>query len=138
MKVENVYKTSKKKLSGTSFKEVFQNAEVLYKEIKSRTKRTPYVRSKYFKKEKVFLTLFWQHLFDKQEKDRTRRLKFYECALDLIKNSTDDPVSRENFKKKDELLHRFYGITKDKEKFIVQIKENKRTKRKDLISMYPE
>ena len=134
----SIYQTKKYKISGTSFKEVFKNAEIVYKEIKSKSKRTPYIRSKYFNKEKVFLALFWQHLFQKQEKDRVRRLKFYDCALDLIKNSSSNPESRENFQKKNELLHRFYGITKNKEKFVVQIKENKRTKRKDLISMYPD
>ena len=77
-------------------------------------------------------------MFDKNEKDRVRRLRYYDCALDLIKNSNYDPVSRENFQKKDELLHRFYGVAKNNEKFVVQIKENKRTKRKDLISIYPE
>jgi len=132
------YKTQKKKIPGTSFEEVRKSARIIFKEITSKTKRTPYIRSRYFKKEKVFLNLFWSHLFDKNEKDRVRRLKFYDCALDLIRNSTYDPESRENFQKKDELLHRFYGITINGEKFVVQIKENKRTKRKDLISIYPE
>jgi len=130
--------SSKSKISGTSFSEVREEAERTYRTIKSHTKRTPYIRSKYFTKEKVFLTIFCSHLFEKNEKDRTRRLKFYNCAIDLIRNSSTSPVSRENFKNKDELLHRFYGKTKNKECFIVQIKENKRSKRKDLISIYPE
>lgn len=134
----NVYKTKKQKIAGTNFKEVNKTAEIIFKQIKKRTKRTPYVRSKYFKNEKVFLNLFWSHLFEKHEKDRTRRLKFYDCALDLIRNSTYNPETRENFQKKDELLHRFHGVTKNKEEFVVQIKENKRTKRKDLISIYPK
>ena len=133
-----LFKTKKKKIAGSSFKEVNKTAQLIYKQIKSKTKRTPYIRSKYFKKEKVFLTLFWDHLFDKKEKDRVRRLKFYDCALDLIKNSTYDPETRENFRKKNELLHRFHDILASGEKFVVQIKENKRTKRKDLISIYPE
>ena len=116
--------SSKSKISGTSFSEVREEAERTYRTIKSHTKRTPYIRSKYFTKEKVFLTIFWSHLFEKNEKDRTRRLKFYNCAIDLIRNSSTSPVSRENFK--------------NKECFIVQIKENKRSKRKDLISIYPE
>lgn len=99
--------SSKSKISGTSFSEVREEAERTYRTIKSRTKRTPYIRSKYFTKEKVFLTIFWSHLFEKNEKDRTRRLKFYNCAIDLIRNSSISPVSRENFKNKDELLHRF-------------------------------
>ena len=132
------FKSSKQKIAGTSFKEVNKTAKFIFKQIESKTKRTPYIRSKYFNKDKIFLSLFWAHLFDKQEKDRTRRLKFYDCALDLIKNANSDPVTRENFQKKDELLHRFYGVTTNREKFVVQIKENKRTKRKDLISIYPE
>jgi len=132
------FKSSKNKLAGTSFSEINKIAKSIFKPIETRTKRSPYVRSKYFKKDKVFLSLFWAHLYEKQEKDRTRRLKFFDCAMDLIRNSTENPVTRENFRKKDELLHRFYGETKNKEKFIVQIKENKRTKRKDFISVYPE
>lgn len=133
----SIYKTKIKKIAGTSFSEVRVSAENSYRKIKSRSKRTPYIRSKYFKNEKIFLTLFWQHLFDKQEKVRLRRLRFYDCALDLIRHSIFDPETRENFRKKDELLHRFMGSLKNGEQFVVQIKENKRTKRKDLISIYP-
>lgn len=133
-----VYRTKKKKLSGSNFKEIEKRALAVFKEIKSKTKRTPYIKSKYFRREKVFLNIFWQHLHQKREKDRIRRLKFYECALDLIKDSTYDPETRENFQKKDELLHRFFGSTPTDEKFVVQIKENKRTRRKDFISVFPE
>lgn len=133
-----VFKSSKSKISGTSFSEVRESADRTYRSIKARTKRTPYIKSKYFKGEKVFLTIFWSHLFEKQEKDRTRRLKFYNCAVDLIRNSTFNPITRENFQKKDEILHRFSGKSKDGGGFIVQIKENKRTKRKDFISVYLE
>ena len=132
------YKTHKNKLSGTNFTEVNKKAVRIFRLIKSQSKRQPYIRSKYFRKEKVFLNLFWSHLHEKHEKDRVRRLKFFECALDLIRNSTNNPETRENFKQKDELLHRFYGATKNREEFVVQIKENKRTKRKDLISIYPK
>ena len=133
-----IYLTKKSKIAGTSFKEVTKKARAVFDRVKARTKRRPYVRSKYFKKDKIFISIFWTHLFKKNEKDRLRRLRFLECALDLIINSNFDPVTRENFQKKDELLHRFYGSTTNKDKFVVQIKENKRTKRKDLISIYPE
>lgn len=132
----NFYKTKKNKLAGSSFHEVNRSAQILYKQIRSETKRTPYIRSKYFKNEKVFLAIFWSHLFEKHEWERTTRLKFYPCAIDLIKNSTYDPVTRENFKQTDEILHRFYGKTKDNQEFVVQIKENKRSKRKDMISIF--
>lgn len=132
------FKTKKQKIAGTSFKEINKVAKTIFNRIKTKTRRTPYLRSKYFKKEKVFLNLFWRHLYKKNEGDRVRRLKFYDCALDLIVNSHYNPETRENFKKKDELLHRFHGILKNGEKFVVQVKENKRTRRKDLISIYPE
>jgi hypothetical protein len=131
------YKTNRQKLPGTSFKEVEQAARAIFRQIKSRSKRTPYVRSKYFRKEKVFLNIFWQHLHEKHEKDRVRRLKFYDCAIDLIQHSTLAPETRENFQNKDELLHRFLGQTKSGDQFVVQIKEDKRSGRKDLISIYP-
>lgn len=131
------YKSNKKLVGGSNFSEVRKNADRIFDLIKSKTKRTPYIRSKYFRKEKVFLNIFWKHIFDKHEKDRTRRLRLFDCALDLIRNSTISPITRENFKNKDELLHRFEGFTKNNEKFIVQIKENKRNKRKDFISVFP-
>jgi len=132
------FKSSKNKIPGTSFSEVRDIADEIFRSIKRKSKRTPYVRSKYFNKEKIFLTIFWQHFFEKNERDRIRRLKFYDCAIDLIVRSAKSPISRENFKNKDELLHRFYGISKDGSSFVVQVKENKRTKRKDLVSIYPE
>lgn len=137
MKSSNdVYKTKIDKLSGSSFKEIEKQAKKIFRSIK--TKRTPYLRSKYFKGEKVFLNIFWKHLYDKHEKDRTRRLKFYECALDLIKNTTQDPTTKDNPNKLEEILWRFWGITKNNEFFRVQIKENKRSKRKDFISIIPD
>ena len=38
----------------------------------------------------------WKHFYDKNEKDRVRRLRFYNCALELIEKSANNPVSREN------------------------------------------
>lgn len=131
------YKTKEKIISGTSFTEINRVAKTIFRKITAKTKRTPYVRSKYFNKEKIFLTIFWRHLYEKSEKDRVRRLRYYHCAIDTLINSNIDPETRENFAKKDELLHRFYGVTKNKEQFVAQVKENKRTKRKDFISVYP-
>ena len=134
----HVYKSSKARISGSNYREVSRAAKTIFKQIKSRTKRTPYVRSKYFRGEKVFLNIFWSHLHEKHERERVRRLRFYSCAIDLIKSSTYDPITRENFKQKDEVLHRFSGKSKEGKIFTAQIKENKRTKRKDLISIFPD
>ena len=134
----NAYKTNKKKISGSSYKEVNKAAERIFKIIKSRTKRTPYIRSKYFKGQKIFLNIFWRHLLDKRENDRLRRLKFFDCAMDLIRNTTYEPTTKENPNKRSEVLHRFAGITSNNEIFYVQIKEDKASGRKDLLSMFPE
>ncbi len=131
------YLTKVKKLSGTSYAEVKKDAEIIFKQIKSKTKRNPYARSAYFNKQKVFFNFFWQHLLEKSHKERVRRLKFLPCAVDLIRNSKIAPTSKENIDKIDEMLHRFVGQTKEKEIFFVQIKENKKSGKKYLISCFP-
>ena len=70
-------------------------------------------------------------------KDKTRRLKYFPCAIDLIKNNRFEPTSKENPNKKDEILHRFSGITPDNEVFFVQIKEVKKNSQKWLMSVFP-
>lgn len=109
----------------------------VYRPIKKRTKRKPYIRSAYFKKEKVFLNLFWEHLFRKHEKDRIRRLKYFGGAIELIRYSHNQPASKENPNRRSEMLHRFAGLTKNKELFFIQIKENKKSGQKHLMSIFP-
>ncbi|MDO8430482.1 MAG: hypothetical protein Q7S72_00620, partial [Candidatus Taylorbacteria bacterium] len=70
------YETKIKKLSGTSYDEVYPQAISIYKKLASKTKRRPYLRSKYFNKEKIFLDYFWTHIILKNRRDRTRRLKY--------------------------------------------------------------
>jgi hypothetical protein len=131
------YRTKISKLSGTDFHEVHRKARDYYKQIKKKSKRRPYIRSAYFDKNKIFLELFWQHLFDKENwQDRLRRLKYFTCAIELIKNCNFEPMSRENPNKRSEILHRFIGIARDNEVFFVQIKEDKQTGNKYLISVF--
>jgi hypothetical protein len=132
-----IYQTKSKKLSGSEFHEVYPKAFALYRTIKNRSKRRPYVRCAYFKKDKVFIDYFWGHLWQKNWKDRMRRLKYYPCALDLLKNSKIDPVAQQNRNNKLQLLHRFMGITSDKELFVVQVSENKQTGQKNFLSVFP-
>jgi len=132
------YQTKIKKLSGTSYSEIRKNANDLFKQIKLKTKRRPYIKSVYFNKQKIFFDFFWQHLFEKPFKERVRRLKYFGCALGLIKNSRNDPISFENPCRHAEILHRFAGLSKEKELFYVQIKENKKTNKKYLMSIFPE
>lgn len=133
----NAYRTKTQKLSGTDFKEVREKARNLYQNIKKKSRRKPYIRSKFFKKEKIFLDLFWSHLFEKNYWDQTRRLKFFPCAIELVENSSSEPISKQNPNKESEVLHKFEGITPSKEVFFVCIKEQNKGK-KWLMSIYPD
>ncbi len=131
------YQTKTNKLSGTSLKEVKKNALIFYKrEIEKSSKKQPYVRSAYFKKEKVFFNYFWEHIFQKSPKERFERLKYFKAAVDLVKNSRNQPTSKENPNKKAEILHRFAGLTRNKEIFYVQIKEDRKSKKKYFMSCF--
>lgn len=133
------YRTKTNKLPGADFHEVSQKTLSVYDLIKKQTKRKPYVRSAYFKKDKAFIGLFWRHLFDKKNwRDRVRRLKYFPAAIEVIRHSRFDPASEENRNKRSEMLHRFAGITSDNELFYVQIKEEKSSGQKFLISIFPE
>lgn len=133
------YQTKSKKLPGTQFSEVSKQAYKLYQSIKRGTKRRPYVRSIYFGKEKVFLPLFWHHLHEKlSHKDKIRRLKYFPCGIELLKNCRVPPVVKLNPNKKSEMLYRFTGITPNGETFFVQVKENKSNGEKWLISIFPD
>jgi len=135
------YPTKSNKLAGHNFKEVEVNAMLIYKKITDRTKRKPYVRSAYFrtqgKKQKIFFDYFWTHLYQKGFKERVKRLRYFKASVEVIKESRNHPVSIDNPHKKGEILHRFVGLTKDKELFYVQIKENKRIGQKYFMSCFP-
>ena len=87
------YQAKSKKISGTNLAEVYRASERIYKEIARKTKRRPYIRSAYFKKEKIFFDYFWNHLRQKVPKERFKRLKFFEASVELIKKSRNKPVS---------------------------------------------
>jgi len=132
----DIFKTKEQVIRGTKYSEVYPRALIIYKNIVSRTKRRPYIRSKYFKKEKIFLDYFWDHLREKNWHDRVRRLKFYSCAIDLIEHSNIRPDTHRNPMRKSEMLYRFTGQTQNGDSFFVQIKENKR-KQKYFMSVFP-
>ncbi len=133
------YRTRVSKLAGTDYREIHKKARYFYERIRNRTKRRPYVRSAYFDKDKIFLDVFWSHLFGKPNwRDRVRRVKFLPPAIELIEHSRSEPESKENPNRSSEILHRFTGITPDQEIFYVQIKEDKRTSQKFLISIFPD
>lgn len=134
------YQTKSNKLPGTSLKEVRKNALIVHKKISKSTRGKDYMRSAYFrkqKKQKIFMDYFWKHLYQKSPKERFKRLKYFNAAIDLIKNSRNKPVSKPNPNRKSEVLHRFAGLTKDKELFFVQIKEDKKDGKRYFMSCFP-
>lgn len=125
-------------LPGSSLSEIVKLARREYHVIQKRTpRRVPYVRSKYFVKDKIFIGSFWDHTNKKSPQERVRRLKLYSCALDLLRNTTFAPETIHTNVDKDSSAHLFYGFTKDGARFCVRVKESKRTGRKDFTSVYP-
>lgn len=72
----------------------------------------------------------------KHRNDRMNRLRLYKSAIDLLRHSTFTPDSIVMKNDKNIMLHRFYGITLDGYEFCVQVKENKRSGRKDFMSVF--
>jgi len=132
-----IYKVKSDKISGENYIDVERVARQAYRIIAGRTKRNPYIRSAYFHKDKIFLSLFWQHLMQKHEGDRKRRLRYFNCAIELLRHSTIPPETKQNPLNKNELLHRFTGQTIHGDIFIVHIAEDKRKGNKFLISVFP-
>lgn len=130
------YQTNKQKLSGTNYTETRKQALIVFNEIKRATKRRPYIRSAYFKKQKIFFDYFWTHLHQKRARERFARLQYFEAAIELITYSKNHPSSKQNPNQEKEILHRFAGLTKNKEQFYVQIKEDKRSDKKYFMSCF--
>jgi len=125
-----------KKLPGTNYTEIKRRANSYFLVIKGHTKRRPYIRSAYFKGEKIFFDYFWLHLANKNFSDKLRRLKFFPAATDLVKNNKIKPIIIK-VSNRAEIYYRFSGITKDKYSFLVQIKENRKNGQKFFISCFP-
>lgn len=133
-----IYQTKQRRVAGTRYREVYDDAFYSYLKIRQSTKRRPYIRSIYFKQQKIFLDLFWRHLHEKNWRDRARRIRFFPAAIELIKYSSFLPISKPNPNHSNEILHRFIGSTRDGEIFYVQIREDTLTGNKSLYSIFPE
>jgi hypothetical protein len=64
-------------------------------------------------------------------------MRYLPCAIELIQKSRNHPTSMQNPNHPNETLHRFAGITANRQLFMTQIKEHKRTGRKELMSVFP-
>lgn len=131
-----IYQSSAELLTGENYIDRERKARKIHKEIASHTKRSPYVRSTYFKKSKIFIKPFWEHLNQKSQYDRRRRLKYYAVAIDLLRHSTCEPHTRQNPNGDGQIVHRFAGQTKDGNLYYVQVKEDRRTDNKYFMSVF--
>lgn len=129
-----VYQSKFNRIPGTDYAEATKNARREYSKVQKSTKRQPYVRSRYFSKDKIFINIFWNHLAQKRKGEQIVRAKLLLVALDLLRNTTFDP---ESIFEKGSALHRFYGVTADKVDFAVQVKHDLKTGRKDFMSVFP-
>lgn len=134
----SIYQSKYQQLPGTSHEEAIKSARDYYDGVrKHNPRRRPHIRSIYFSRDKVFLQLYWDHLMQKNRRERIRRARLFRCALDLIQNTRFAPDTIIDTKNTNILLHRFYGKSAEHVHFCVQIIENKRSRRKDLISCFP-
>lgn len=131
-----VWKVTSKIIPGQIYQNVNKIARALFHQIERKSKRSAYIRSRYFKKQKVFLSFFWDHLSSKKTQDKVRRLKYFECALEVIQNSCFNPQIRTNPNNKQEIFYRFYGQV-SQNIFVVQIKKDKHN-RLEFMSVFPK
>jgi hypothetical protein len=131
-----VYHSKVSSLPGSSYVEVLKLVRKEESKIQNLTKRQPYVRSTYFSHDKVFISSFMTHTMQKGRKSRTERLRLYAAAIDLIRKTRNDPETLLKSDLPKLILYRFYGVTRDNIEFCVQIKQDKRTGRKDFMSVF--
>ena len=123
------------KLRGSNDKEVFYEARRVFRRYDNK-RRLPYVRSKYFGGQKVFLNMFYTHLGQKSPKEQRKRIAFVACAIDLLKNTRIAPLFSDGFDGRKGEYYRFQGMTKSGEKFAVQVTKDKKNNRY-FMSCFP-
>lgn len=122
-------------IPGINYGATLKVARKIFRRIESSTKRRPYIRSAYFKGTKVFFDYFWHHLNQKNFRDRQQRLKFFNCAMELIKYSKLKPIVELKNETKKEIFYRFLGKVQGRY-FVVQIKEDLKRKQRFLLSIF--
>lgn len=131
------YRSKYSQIPGTDYAEITRNARAEYVKVQKLTKRQPYARSDYFKKDKIFINIFWNHLAQKRKGEQTVRAKLLLAAFDLLRNTTFDPDTIFSKANLNLMLHRFAGETGEGILFYVQVKQDKRSGRKDFMSVFP-
>ena len=132
-RTQNIYRTKARKITSARYRDIERSARKIYGDIARRSKRNPYIRSRYFKGEKIFLKLFWEHLHQKHKYERRKRLRFYPCAIELLEKSLYEPSI---IYSSHETLYRFSGVTPNEETFYVQVKRDRKSD-KYFMSVFP-
>lgn len=131
------YRCRANPIGRSRFVGIIPQARAMFRTLQKQTKRRPYVRSTYFSKDKVFFDFFWQHMEQKLPSDRARRLKYFPCALELMRKARNDPVTYIDPTQPNGILHRFLGKTSDGRLFWVLVREDRRTDKKQLLTIFP-
>ncbi len=122
-------------LPGHNYATIVKIARKIFNRVAAQTKRRPYVRSAYFKGEKIFLDNFWPHLLEKNLRDRARRLVFLKAAFELIQRSKTKPLNTTKNDTRSMVYYRFLGQASGL-RFVIQIKEDLKRKQKFLMSIF--
>ena len=133
--MSDTYKCKAGLLTGTSAKEIEKKARRLFHDVENKTRRKAYIRSKSFDGEKIFVATFWDHFSKKNYRDRERRLRYYQCALELLARSTVKPEVI--FENKSEKIYRLSGVTDNGAKFMVRVRFETKTKAHYFTSVFP-
>jgi hypothetical protein len=131
-----VYQCRSRLIIGKNDFYITKIARRIFHDIERRTKRRPYIRSAYFDGEKIFLDNFWVHLNQKNSRDRARRLRYFNVALELIQHSKIAPILQSYDHLNHQILYRFMGVVQN-ETFIVQIKEDVKREQRFFMSVFP-
>ena len=133
MNKPNYYQSKLPTLQGSNDKELFYEARQFFRQYDNK-RRLPYIRSKYFNGQKVFLSMFYKHLSQKSYPEQRRRIKFLPAAIDLVKNSKVPPIITGDGRPDE--YYRFQGLSKNHQKFAVQIMKDKKQNRY-FMSCFP-
>lgn len=131
------YQCKTKPLPGHRFTDIIPQARRLFRSLQKQTKRRPYIRSAYFNKDKIFFDFFWQHMQQKAVIDRARRLRYFPCALELLRSTRHDPITFMDPTQPNKFVHRFLGEASGNQKFWALIKEDRKSNKKQLLSLFP-
>lgn len=135
--VPRLFSCKTQPLKGHRFVEIMPQARQAFRALQRKTKRRPHVRSAYFNKDKIFFDFFWHHMQRKSVVDRARRLKYFPCALEVLRQSRQDPGTFVDKYQPNVIKHEFQGKAPDGMTFSIIVQQDRKKGEKQLLSIYP-